>query len=240
MAFRIRVPKSRRGKLGAIAGSLLSVALAGFAFIYFVLFPTSSPPPFRLSAPKTVVALSSASASPGTGRSPRARRPATGCARSSRSFQRSATRSGGRLRSRAARPSPTPRGASAITAASFVTNVYSLKSNESLRDQHIHTIGIQSATYPKATFVLTARSRFRAARRAAPASPQGDRQAQHARHNPHRDDPRRDAPREHADPSRRLIHLPVGPLQHAGASVGGFVNVEGTATMEFDLDLARG
>ncbi|MGP0049190.1 MAG: hypothetical protein ACLPZR_10140 [Solirubrobacteraceae bacterium] len=42
-----------------------------------------------------------------------------------------------------------------FTAGSFKVNVYSLKSNEAMRDQHIHTIGIQSATYPYATFLLT-------------------------------------------------------------------------------------
>jgi polyisoprenoid-binding protein YceI len=36
-----------------------------------------------------------------------------------------------------------------------VIDVETLKSNEQLRDEHIRTIGLQSATYPKASFVLS-------------------------------------------------------------------------------------
>jgi polyisoprenoid-binding protein YceI len=43
-----------------------------------------------------------------------------------------------------------------ITSASFTVAVNTLKSDQGMRDQHIRTIGLQSDTYPTATFRLTA------------------------------------------------------------------------------------
>jgi hypothetical protein len=48
-----------------------------------------------------------------------------------------------------------PRNKVTVTAASFTVAVKTLKSDRSMRDQRIHTIGLQSEQYPKATFVLS-------------------------------------------------------------------------------------
>jgi len=45
---RPRRPRSKRGLIAAIGGTVTVVVVAAFALIYFVIFPTSSPPPFAL------------------------------------------------------------------------------------------------------------------------------------------------------------------------------------------------
>lgn len=47
-------------------------------------------------------------------------------------------------------------GALAVSAAHFVVQVNTLTSDQQMRDDHIHTIGLESDTYPTATFVLDA------------------------------------------------------------------------------------
>ena len=127
-----------------------------------------------------------------------------------------------------------------VTAASFVINVYSLKSNESMRDAHIHTIGIQSATYPKASFRLTRDLTLPTAAlsgKVVDVKVTGD-------VNMHGTTRLLTIPVElRLSPSEiqavGSLTFPWGLFNMTAPSVGGFVNVENTATMEFDLNLAR-
>jgi polyisoprenoid-binding protein YceI len=41
-----------------------------------------------------------------------------------------------------------------VTTASFTVNVESLTSDQSMRDSHLQTLGLESAQFPHATFVL--------------------------------------------------------------------------------------
>jgi polyisoprenoid-binding protein YceI len=127
-----------------------------------------------------------------------------------------------------------------LTAASFKVNVYSLKSNESMRDQHIHTIGIQSATYPYATFVLTRTLSLSSGALSGkvvvkPVTGVFDIHGTS----------RTEALPLQMTLSNDLIQavgsltFPWSRFEMTAPSVGGFVNVSDHATMEFDLRLQR-
>jgi polyisoprenoid-binding protein YceI len=239
MALRIGVPKTRRGVLCTIASGVLVVAAGGSAFIYFVLFPTSAPMPFRLAA-EHPVALSSGSSlagqwtiASGSQAGYRVREKLAFLPALDDAVGRTSQISGGATFADSG-------GHVTITAASFVINVYSLKSNEYLRDEHIHTIGIQSATYPKASFKLTSPvtlTKSALSGGVTDVKVTGD-VTMHG--------------------TARLLTIPVemtlssSKIQAVGSytfpwglfnmqapSVGGFVSVESTATMEFKLELAH-
>jgi polyisoprenoid-binding protein YceI len=240
MALRLGVPKTKRGALATIAAAVLVVAVGGAAFIYFVLFPTSAPPPFRLHAAKHSAVLSSGS--PLAGQWMIASGSQAGYrVREKLAFLPALSDAVGRTSQVTGSATFTDSGSNvAVTAASFVINVYSLKSNESLRDEHIHTIGIQSATYPRASFKLT--SPVTLPKRAlsggiVDVKVTGD-VTMHG--------------------TTKLLTIPIeitlstSKIQAVGSytfpwalfnmqapSVGGFVNVENTATMEFKLELAH-
>jgi polyisoprenoid-binding protein YceI len=121
-----------------------------------------------------------------------------------------------------------------------VIDVYTLKSNESLRDQHIHTIGLQSASYPKATFVLSTPL-------ALPASALSGRVVDVSVTGVltlHGTSRRVNIPLQIRLSSSRIqgvgsLTFPWGQFNMAAPSVGGFVSVTDRATMEFDLVLRR-
>jgi polyisoprenoid-binding protein YceI len=240
MALRIGVPKTKRGVLGTIAAAVLVVAVGGSAFIYFVLFPTSAAPPFRLSAAEHPVAPGSGSSLAGQWRIAsgsqagyRVREKLAFLPALDDAVGRTPKITGGATLADAS-------GNVTVTAASFVINVYSLKSNEYLRDEHIHTIGIQSATYPNASFKLTRPLRLT---RSALSGGVVDVKVtgEVTMHG-----------------TTKLLTIPVemtlssSKIQAVGSytfpwrlfnmqapSVGGFVSVESTATMEFKLELAH-
>jgi polyisoprenoid-binding protein YceI len=221
-------------------GGVLVVAIAGLAFIYFVLFPTSSPKPFKLTAsqhttpaPPTTSLKGTWTIASGSVAGYRVREKLGFLPAESDAVGRTSqitghvtvVESGGTVR---------------ITAAAFKVNVYSLKSNESMRDEHIHTIGIQSATYRYATFVLTHTVSL-------PASALSGKVAL-ARvtgvFNIHGASRTETLPLE-MTLSNKLIQavgsltFPWSRFNMTAPSVGGFVNVTGHATMEFDLHLAH-
>jgi polyisoprenoid-binding protein YceI len=153
MAKLVRRPKTRRGLLLAIVGAVAVVA-AGFAVVYFVLFPTSSPKRFALTS------SSSPSAAPS---------PATSGDLAGQWTVASGSQAGYRVREKLAflsaesdavgRTSAMSGSAtlsgSTITAASFKADVSKLTSDRPMRDQRIHSIGLQSDQFPTATWKLT-------------------------------------------------------------------------------------
>jgi polyisoprenoid-binding protein YceI len=232
--------RTKRGALLAIAGGVLGVAIAGFAFIYFVLFPTSSPRPFKLAVSRHATPVPSGTSLAGTWTI------ASGSVagyrvREKLGFLPAESDAVGRTSQITGHATVVESGTAVrITAAAFKVNVYSLKSNESMRDEHIHTIGIQSATYPYATFVLThAVSLPASARRGKVAVVPVT-----GVFNIH------GASRTETLPlqmtlSTTLIQavgsltFPWSRFNMTAPSVGGFVNVTAHATMEFDLRLAH-
>jgi len=226
--------------LAVIGGTLAVVLVAGFALVYFVIFPTSSPAPFALTTSARSTPVRSVSQLAG------------------RWTIAAGSQAGYRVREKLAflpaisdavgRTSAITGGATftdsndvvTATAASFVINVYTLKSNESLRDQHIHTIGLQSATYPKATFVLSTPL-------ALPASALSGRVADVSATGVltiHGTARRVTIPLQMRLSNSRIqavgsLTFPWGEFNMAAPSVGGFVSVTAQATMEFSLDLER-
>jgi polyisoprenoid-binding protein YceI len=240
MAPRLPLPKTKRGRFGAIAGVVVTVAVAGFAFIYFVLFPTSSPPSFSLKAPRTVVPLSSDAAvvgrwtiASGSQAGYRVREKLAFLPALDDAVGRTSEITGGATFAAA-------HGTLTVTAASFVINVLSLKSNEPMRDAHIQTIGIQSATYPKASFVLKSPVTLPANALSGSVfavKVSGD-------VNMHGTTRLLTIPVDMRLASSGIravgsLTFPWGLFRMTAPSVGGFVSVEPTATMEFDLRLAR-
>jgi polyisoprenoid-binding protein YceI len=237
---RIGIPRTRRGALATIVGGVLVVAIAGFAFIYFVLFPTSSPKPFSLNPSRQDVSVGSGgelagqwTIARGSQAGYRVREKLAFLPALDDAVGRTSQITGGATFAES-------HGSLSVTAASFVINVYSLKSNEAMRDQHIHTIGIQSATYPKASFVLTS----------ALVLPHGAlaggvfHVAVTGNVTMHGTTRKLTLPVEmRLSPSRILAvgsyTFPWGLFTMTAPSVGGFVSVESTATMEFDLALER-
>lgn len=246
MADRSRKPRRRTILRVLAAGAVLVVA--AFLLLYFVVFPTSSPKPFKLTPSAAATGTSSVATSTA----------ATGLPSSGRWVLAAGSQAGYRVREKLAflpaesdavgRTSQMTGGAAivssvhslTISTASFVVAVSTLKSDRSMRDEKIHEIGLESDRYPNATFVL-----------AKPVSvPLASLQG-HVAHvsvtgtfNIHG--------------TARLQTLPVelglsgATLQAVGAlsfpwaafgmtapSIGGFVNVTETATMEFDLRLQR-
>jgi polyisoprenoid-binding protein YceI len=128
-----------------------------------------------------------------------------------------------------------------VTAASFTVNVQSLTSDQSMRDNHIQTLGIESAQFPHATFVL-------ASPVSLPANATSGAEVQVSL---------RGALTIHG--TTRTVTIPVqarltgalievvgsitfpwGEFNMQAPNVGGFVTVDSTATMEFDLLLQHG
>jgi polyisoprenoid-binding protein YceI len=159
---RFALLKTKRG-VSIAMGSVGALTVGVFALVYFVVFPTSSPKPFGLTA------------STSTSSSTRAAAKATASASNIAGTWKVGTGSqvGYRVREKLAflpaqsdavgRTSKVSGSLSLarfgstekVTAASFAAAVNTLKSDRSMRDARIHTIGLESDTYPTATFKLT-------------------------------------------------------------------------------------
>ena len=240
MRWLPRRPKTKRGALAAITGAIVATALAGAAVIYFVIFPTSSPKPFALSTATISSPVGSASSlagnwtiGAGSQAGYRVREKLAFLPALSDAVGRTSAITGGATFTDAG-------GKLSATAASFVIDVETLKSNEQLRDEHIRTIGLQSATYPKATFVLSTPLTL-------PASALSGRVVDVSVTGVvtiHGTAKRLAIPLQIRLSSSRIqavgsLTFPWGEFNMTAPSVGGFVNVTDMATMEFDLNLLR-
>jgi polyisoprenoid-binding protein YceI len=138
----------RRRTLLIALGAGLVLALAAFALVYFVLFPTSSPKQFAVTQPRATATLAAGTVAwtvaDGSQAGYRVREKLA--------FLPAKSDAVGRTRS----ITGSAQGdAKTISQATFKIIVATLMSDKSMRDQRIHTIGLQSDAYPLATFVLT-------------------------------------------------------------------------------------
>jgi polyisoprenoid-binding protein YceI len=235
-----------------IAGGALVVVVAGFALVYFVIFPTSSPAPFAL----TTTAGSTTGVSVSSTQTTSSSSTTTGSG--GHWTIASGSQAGYRVREKLAflpaqsdavgRTSSITGGATlteskdgvTITAASFSVAVNTLKSDRSMRDEKIHEIGLESDRYPKATFVLSASIALPTSARAG-----------HVVHasitgvfDIHGVSKRETLPAELSLSGSTLqavgsLTFPWSEFGMSAPSIGGFVNVTEKATMEFDLRLQR-
>jgi polyisoprenoid-binding protein YceI len=236
--MRLRRPRTKGGVALAIGVTLVVVAVAAFAFIYFVLFPTSSPKPFSLSS-----TVPEAPVSPRTtlaGRWTVAGGSVAGYrVREKLGFLPAESDAVGRTSEITGDVLVTESGHTVrITGATFTVAVNTLKSNEAMRDQHIQTIGLQSATYPKATFTLS-----------SPLTLPASALTGGVVHVPvtgvfviHGASRRLTVPVQMRLSNSAIeavgsLTFPWSEFNMTAPSVGGFVTVTGHATMEFDLHL---
>jgi len=234
-------PRGRRRRVVlAIVAGVLAVAIGAFAFIYFVLFPTSSPKPFALKVSNTTAPVSTGDSL--SGRWTIAAGSQAGYrVREKLGFLPAESDAVGRTSEITGQAQVTESaGAVTIPAASFKVAVNTLKSNEAMRDEHIQTIGLQSATYPTATFVLSKPLRLPAGAldgRALSTSVTGVFKI-------HGTSRKETVPLQLALSSTAIqavgsLTFPWSAFNMTAPSVAGFVNVAGEATMEFDLRLQR-
>jgi polyisoprenoid-binding protein YceI len=237
-------PKSKRSLLLTIGGAAAVVAVAGFALVYFVLFPTSSPPKFALatttSSEATQTQATSVSGFAGDW-SIASGSQAGYRVREKLAFLPAQSQAVGRTSSVTGTATLTgPSISVKVTKASFVIDVSTLKSDKSMRDEKIHTIGLESDRYSKATFVLSKPIDL-------PASAADGKVADVAATGAltiHGSTQTVTIPVEMRLTAAKLeaagsITFPWSKFAMTAPSVGGFVNVTDSATMEFELKLTR-
>ena len=234
----LKRPRSARRLVLIAAGAVVALAVAGFAVVYFVVFPTSSTKPLSLSTSAVTVPISSSGGLAGQWTI------ASGSVagyrvREKLGFLPAEDDAVGRTSNITGEASVTKQGQIVtVTAAAFKVAVNTLKSDQAMRDQHIRTIGLQSDVYPTATFKLTKPV-------VLPASAVNGsiaRVAVTGVFNIHGTARTETLPVELRVSSSSLeavgsLTFPWGAFNMTAPSVGGFVSVESKATMEFDLRL---
>jgi len=233
-------PKTKRGAMLALGASLAALVLVGFIVVYFVVFPTSSPKPFKLT-PSTVATASSSTTSLG-GRWQVAGGSQAGYrVREKLAFLPAQSDAVGRTSEITGGATITDSShASTVTAATFNVAVNTLKSDRSLRDEKLHSVGLESDTYPTATFALS-----------TPLTLPASVFAGHVAHvsatgviEIHGVSRRESVPVEMGLSGSTLqaagsLTFPWSEFNMTAPSIGGFVNVTERATLEFDLLLRR-
>ncbi len=257
----VKLPAREHRKRAALiaGGAGVAVLVIAFLLVYFVVFPTSSPKPFKLSASRDAGATSATGAASATGTaSAHASATATGTRASGRWSVASGSQVGYRVREKLAflpaesdavgRTSQVTgaatlsesAGAITIAAASFDAAVNTLTSDRSMRDEKIREIGLESSRYPTATFALS-----------KPVTLPVGATAGRIVHEPvsgvfdiHGVSKPETLPVEFDLSGSTLqaagsLTFPWSEFGMSAPSVGGFVTVTGKATMEFDLRLQR-
>jgi polyisoprenoid-binding protein YceI len=246
---------SRKRAVMILIGGALGVGVIAFLLAYFLLFPTSSPKRFALKAVATGTATTKAGGAPSTATTGTSTATSTG----SGTYQiASGSQAGYRVREKLAflpaesdavgRTSQVTgsatlaRSTSGVTikTASFSVAVNTLKSDKSMRDEKIHQIGLESDRYPTATFALSSPITLPASALTGSVvhvSATGV-------FNIHGVSKRETLPLEMTVSAGTLaaagsLTFPWSEFGMTAPSLGGFVNVTGKATMEFDLRLTR-
>ncbi|HXW59722.1 MAG TPA: YceI family protein [Solirubrobacteraceae bacterium] len=238
-------PRTARAAALAIGAVILAVAAIAFLLVYFVVFPTSSPKPFSLSTSTgTTTRAGATTVSPaslagrweiasGSEAGYRVREKLAFLPAESDAVGRTSQISGDATFTQSA-------GTVTIRAASFSVAVNTLTSDRSMRDEKIHTIGLESDTYPTATFVLSTPLTLRASAlsgHVARASATGVLTI-------HGTSRRETVPVEMTLSGSTVyatgsLTFPWSTFNMTAPSIAGFVTVTDRATMEFDLGLQR-
>ncbi len=230
-----------------VIGGGVAALVAAVLVIYFVIFPTSSPKPFSLKDTST-----------GTTASTSAVRPASVSTLAGTWKIAAGSLAGYRVREKLAflpaqsdavgRTSHITGSATfaessgnvTISAASFDIAVNTLRSDRSMRDEKIHEIGLESDRYPTSTFVLSKPVTL-------PASSidgKVDRVPVMGVIEIHGTSRTETLPVEMTVSGSTFeavgsLTFPWSEFGMTAPSVGGFVNVTGKATLEFDLHMRR-
>ena len=234
---------NRRTLIAAIVGGALILGAAGVGIIYFVVFAGSSPQKLALSSPAP---SSSASTSPdasagagiwtvgsGSQAGYRVRERLAALSAPSDAVGRTTAVTGTLTLTQAA-------SGYSVTAADFSVDVSKLTSDQSRRDQRIHSQGLESDRYPTATFKLTspiALTADAASGQTIHVSATGDLTIHGVTKSV-------TVPIDAQLTESKIelvgsISFPFSQFGMTPPSIGGFVSVENNATMEFQLLLTR-
>jgi len=243
--LRPRRPRTLRGWLLTAGISGLVLLGGGFAALYLLVFETSSPAPFTLSTSSDSSSSSDASSSSiAVSQIPGTWNIASGSmagyrVREQLAFLSAPSDAVGRTSSITGAVTLTDAGSTiTVSAASFKVDVSTLRSDRSMRDNRIRSIGLQSDQFPTATFTLSS----------AVSMPEGATTGQTVHLSVTGDLTIHGTTKTETIPlDARLsgaqieivgsITFPWGDFGMEAPSVGGFVSVTDTATMEFDLHL---
>ena len=247
------MPKSagrpRKRKAMLLVGGVVTVAVAAFLVVYFVVFPTSSPKRFKLSSSLDAASTSSTSAAASSSSSS-ALAGSWKIAGGSQAGYRVREKLGflpaesdavGRTSQITGNAVFTQAGAKVtIRAASFNVAVNTLKSDRSMRDEKIHQIGLESSRYPTATFALATPVTVSASEIHGKVA----RVVVTGTFTIHGTSKKETLPVEMSLAGSTFeavgsLTFPWSEFGMTAPSVGGFVNVTGKATMEFDLHMQR-
>jgi polyisoprenoid-binding protein YceI len=236
-------PRSARGWILTAFAGIVAAGAAAVLFVYFVLFSHSAPAPLSLTSPS-----SSAAAAPGLtateipGTWTVAAHSVGYRVREQLAFLQAPSDAVGRTSEITGTATITGSGtALTVSAASFTVNVQSLTSDQQMRDEHIQTLGLDSADFPKATFVLSSPV-------ALPANADSGAEIHVSLTGPltiHGTTKTETIPVTARLSGSEIeivgsISFPWGDFNMQAPNVAGFVTVDGTATMEFDLFLKQG
>ncbi len=235
----------RRTLITTIVGGGLLLGAAGVGIVYFVIFPSSSPQKLALSSPTPTSSASTANpaSTPGAGTwtvttgsqaGYRVREKLASLPAPSDAVGRTSAVSGTMTLA------PSASGPS-VTAASITVDVSQLTSDQSRRDQRIHSQGLQSDRYPTATFKLTAPIALTtdaASGQTVHVSATGDLTIHGVTKSV-------TIPIDARLTGSKIelvgsITFPFSQFGMTPPSIGGFVTVQNNATMEFQLLLAQG
>ena len=235
---------NRRALIAAIVAGALLVGAAGIGIVYFVVFAGSSPQKLALSSPTPSTSASAASSASTLG-------PGTWTVTSG-------SQAGYRVREQlASLPAPSDavgrtsaitgtmtlaQSASGytVTTASFTVDVSKLTSDQSRRDQRIHSQGLESDRFPTATFQL-----------ATPIAVVADAAGGQTIHvsatgvlTLHGVAKTVTIPIDARFTGSKIelvgsVTFPFSLFGMTPPSIGGFVTVQDNATMEFQLELAQ-
>lgn len=149
--------QKRPAIVAAAFGGLILLGAVALGIVYFVIFPSSAPTRLALAAtkPPSGSATAAASASPGTW-TVTSGSQAGYRVRETLAFVGAPSDAVGRTSSVHGTVSIVGSGSTvSVSAASLTVDVNTLTSDRAMRDQRIHSVGLQSDRYPTATFVLS-------------------------------------------------------------------------------------
>jgi polyisoprenoid-binding protein YceI len=238
----------RRGVLAGILGGIVLAGGAGLGFVYFGVMGGSSVARLTLSSPasagtstsatSSAAASASASAGTGTGTWTVASGSVAGYrVREQLAFAAAPSDAVGRTSSIQGTISiQGSAGVYQVSAASFTVDVSTLTSDRAMRDQRIHTMGLESSRYPTATFTLSSPIALPAAAETGQAV---DVQAT-GNLTIHGVTRTVTIPLQARLSGSKIevagsITFPFSDFGMTPPSIGGFVTVQPNATMEFDV-----
>src|SRR6267378_3310496 len=235
--------KSRRTLIAAIVAGGLLLGAAGLGMLYFVVFAGSSPQKLALSSPSpSTSASTSPDSSAGAGTwtvdsgsqaGYRVREKLASLSAPSDAVGRTTAVTGTLTLTQAA-------SGYSVTAADVTVDVSKLASDQSRRDQRIHSQGLESDRFPSATFKLTSPIALAAdatSGQTIHVSATGDLTIHGVTKSV-------TLPIDARLTGSKIelvgsITFPFSQFGMRPPSIGGFVSVENNATMEFQLLLTR-